>query len=295
LLAVVNTPGFWEAGADSRETLDRYRSLDVMIQVEARFAAVLRDLDALMQDANGLRDVTRLARQVEAAAQALRQWQDRVLEEGARDVWVSIERADSLQAESAETWLTELAQMELAWCRRMHLEASIAACEVAEGELSRLVLHVEGPGAAAYLAVEAGLHRRVRKTGAPLKVRVEIIPRREDAPPADVAVASMKERPGPLGLSLACAGRIEIARSGMTVELMGSDPDTIASVLADLQAQRTQEPGDRSAVARIYGQDGVGARDPRTGATVLRVKDVLKGELDPFLDAWRRHAVITSA
>jgi ATP-dependent Clp protease ATP-binding subunit ClpA len=294
LLAAMNAPGFWESGADSRETLDRYRTLDVTIQVEARFAAVLRDLETLMADPIASRDVTRLARQVEAAAHALRQWQDRVLEEGARDVWLSIERTDSLQTESVASWLSELAQMELAWCRRLHLDASIAACELIDGELARIVLQVEGPGAAAYLAVEEGLHRRVRKVGAPLKAWVEIVPRRDDAPPAEVVVARMKERAGPMGLSLSCSGRIEIAHSGLIVELMGGDPDTIAAALADLQAVRSQAPRDRSAVTRIYGQDGVGARDPRTGATVLRLKDALKGDLDVFLDAWRRHAVVAS-
>jgi ATP-dependent Clp protease ATP-binding subunit ClpA/protein subunit release factor A len=291
LLTMMNAPGFWEHGADSRETLDRYRSIDVTIQVEARFAGVLRDLETLMQDAIASRDVPRLARQVERAAHALRQWQDRLLEEGARDVWLSIERTDSLQTESAASWLTELAQMQLAWCQRLHLEASIAACEFVDGELVRILLQVEGPGAAAYLAVEQGLHRRTRKVGAPLKARVEIVPRGENAaPPSPVEVARIKDRAGPLGLTLSCAGRIQIGRSGLSVELMGSDAEIIAAALADLSAHRTQEPGDRSAVARIYGQDGVGARDPRTGAKVLRLKDVLKGELDVFLDAWRRHA-----
>jgi ATP-dependent Clp protease ATP-binding subunit ClpC len=284
LLGLMNAPGFWETGA-SRETLDRYRSLDVTIQVEARFAAVLRDLDMLLQDAIASRDVTRLARQVEQAAHALRQWQDRVLEDGARDVWLSIERTDSLQTESIASWLSELAHMELAWCRRLHLEPAVVACELIDGELARILLQVEGPGAAAYLAVEEGLHRRIRKVGAPLKARVEIIPRREEP---HTAIARIKERPGPLGLSLTCAGRIEIAGSGLMVELMGSDPETIAAALGDLRAHRDQELGDRSVVARVYGQDGVGARDPRTGAKVLRLKDVLKGELDVFLDAWRR-------
>lgn len=294
LLAVVNAPGFWDAGADSRETLDRYRSLDVTIQVEARFAAALRELELLVQDTIAPRDLPRLARQVEAAAHALRQWQDRVAEEGARDVWLSIERTDSLQTESVASWLTELAQMELAWCQRMHLEASVVACEYLDGDLSRLVLQVEGPGAAAYLAVEEGLHRRVRKVGVPLKARIVIIPRDEEgdgvSAPA-VPVTRMKERAGPLGLAITCTGRMEIAHSGVTIELMGSDQDTIAAILADLAAQRRQEPRDGSTVARIYGQDGVAARDPRTGARVQRMKDVLKGELDPFLAAWRRHSM----
>jgi hypothetical protein len=101
----------------------------------------------------------------------------------------------------------------------------------------------------------------------------------------------MKDRAGPLGLIMACSGRMDIATSGVSIELMGGDHDTIVAILADLTAQRRQEPRDGSTVARLYGQDGVAARDPRTGARVLRMKDVLKGELDPFLAAWRRHTV----
>jgi hypothetical protein len=41
-------------------------------------------------------------------------------------------------------------------------------------------------------------------------------------------------------------------------------------------------------VARIYGDESVGARDPRTGVSVPRLKDVLRGNLDRFLDGWRR-------
>jgi hypothetical protein len=45
-----------------------------------------------------------------------------------------------------------------------------------------------------------------------------------------------------------------------------------------------------TSLARTYGKDGVGARDPRTGATALRIKDVLRGNLDPFFEAWRTQA-----
>ncbi|TDI41405.1 MAG: hypothetical protein E2P02_15045 [Acidobacteria bacterium] len=38
----------------------------------------------------------------------------------------------------------------------------------------------------------------------------------------------------------------------------------------------------------VYGRDGAGARDPRTGRQHPRLKDVLKGDLAPFLDAWRQ-------
>jgi hypothetical protein len=61
-------------------------------------------------------------------------------------------------------------------------------------------------------------------------------------------------------------------------------------VLSDLAADRFAQSEDRSAIARVYGKDGVAARDPRTGASVLRAKDVLRGRLDPFLQAWRSRA-----
>ena len=40
--------------------------------------------------------------------------------------------------------------------------------------------------------------------------------------------------------------------------------------------------------ARIYGEDGGGARDPRTGVSVPRLREVLRGELDLFFEAYRR-------
>ncbi|MGB5546131.1 MAG: hypothetical protein WBM74_06130, partial [Polyangiales bacterium] len=39
--------------------------------------------------------------------------------------------------------------------------------------------------------------------------------------------------------------------------------------------------------ARHYAYEGHGAKDPRTGATVARRKDALRGKLHPLLDAWR--------
>ena len=49
-----------------------------------------------------------------------------------------------------------------------------------------------------------------------------------------------------------------------------------------------QRGSELSELARVYGRDGAGARDPRTGTQHPRLKDVLKGDLTPFLDAWRR-------
>jgi len=273
--------------------------------VESRFARTLDDLDRLMQDESPWRNLAAIARIVEAAAGALHGWQARAADESARELWLLISRADAMQ--SAESWLIELAKMELAWCRRVHLHAAVVAAEAADGEWSRIILHVEGPGAASYLAAEEGVHRLVQKTDPDLRARVELLLRdplpREalaatDAPaPASAArparVSAIKTRPGPLDVSMTCSGRLEMDSHGVVIDLIGADPRTLAELLADLEADRRggAHDRDRAAVSRIYGKDGVAARDPRTGATMARLKDVRKGELDAFLDAWRAGAV----
>jgi hypothetical protein len=263
LLDLMNAPGFWDRGADTREVLDQYRRLDVVVQVEERFA-----------------------RAVETAARALREWQDRLAEEGASEIWLLLERADPFRP--ADTWLIDLARMELAWCARRHLQAGVVACEVTDGELSRLVLHVEGPGARASLAAEEGLHVRDRKAGPDLRARITLVDRQPDDPAARETVTRTRRREGPLGLALVCATRLEVASSGMTIELLGGDARTLADLRHDLDTHVRQRTGrDGSDVARTYGRDGVGARDPRTGATVVRLKDALRGELGPLFEAWR--------
>lgn len=291
LLDATNAPGFWEA-ADSRDTLERYRTLDVAIEVESRFARTLDDLDRLMQDSASWRNLAGIARVVEASAQALHGWQARADDESARELWVLISRSDPMQ--SAESWLLELAQMELAWCRRVHLHASVVAAEVADGEWSRIILHVEGPGAASYLGMEEGVHRLVPKSGPDLRARVDLLPRETAAEAAQPSrVSSIKTRPGPLDVKMTCSGRLEMDAQGVVIDLIGADPRVLAELLADLEADRRGggHDRDRAAVSRVYGKDGVAARDPRTGATITRMKDVKNGELDAFLDAWRARPV----
>jgi hypothetical protein len=93
-----------------------------------------------------------------------------------------------------------------------------------------------------------------------------------------------------LGLSVTCVGRLEVSARGAVLELVGSDPATLAEVLSALAAARLDQTDGVIEVARSYAKDGVGARDPRTGATLVRLKDALGGELDVFLEAWRSHA-----
>ena len=69
---------------------------------------------------------------------------------------------------------------------------------------------------------------------------------------------------------------------------VADDEDTLSELLTRLR-QTWQNSGEISELARVYGRDGdgdgAGARDPRTAAQHPRLKDVLKGDLTPFLDA----------
>ena len=142
--------------------------------------------------------------------------------------------------------------------------------------------------------MEEGVHRLVQKTGPDLRARVDLLPRETLADAVQTSrVSPIKSRPGPLDVAMTCSGRLEMDAQGVVIDLIGADERTLAELLADLEADRRGggHDRDRAAVSRIYGKDGVAARDPRTGATMARVKDVRKGELDPFLDAWRARAV----
>jgi ATP-dependent Clp protease ATP-binding subunit ClpC len=289
LLDTMNMPGFWDDADAQRRTLEQYRELDVAIQVEERFASPVRELAALIAGTDHTQvDLKTLARSVEAAAAALAQWTRRIAEEGDRAIWLLIERMDPFQP--VEAWLSELTQMELAWCRRLDLTAAIIACELADGELSRVILEVEGPGAASYLACEEGVHRRVRRIGSDLKARIEVIAKRAGDQPATQAVVRTKSRRGPFGIALSCSARLELSATGQIFELMGGDPRALADLVASLEARGSHPTSASAVVARVYGQSGVGARDPRTDAIVLKLRDVLNGELDVFLDAWRRQS-----
>lgn len=312
LLEQMNGVGFWDDAEERREVLDEFRDLDVSIQVESRLARPLEQLREVMEteaadDGDPGVDPGALARKLESAAHALADWRARQAEEGPAAVWVVISNADPMRP--AGKWLRDLTQMELNWCSRLGLTASIAAYEEQDGELSRVALEVQGPGAVAYLIPEAGLHRMHREDDhrpSDLRARVDLIPHsvapREESWPNLTTLRAHKPL---LGIEPTCKGRVELEHRGLSMEFVGVRPVTLGHFLHDLQRAWSQlatpdapEPldaedfsVDSSEVARVYGENGAGARDPRTGATVPRLRDALRGNLDEFLDAWRKQHV----
>src|SRR5690606_23275502 len=100
----------------------------------------------------------------------------------------------------ADDLIEQLVEMELSWCRRLHLAAELVAYGESDGALTRAVLEVEGPGAATYLAMEQGVHRMFRPNRPDLRIMIETVPR--GPAPADAlsrAVATLRRRSGRFG------------------------------------------------------------------------------------------------
>jgi MoxR-like ATPase len=294
LLATMSDERFWDEPADAQRVLDRYRKLDVAIQAETRLAEPIRRL-AEMLDEQGTNQSTHntppktewIARALERASGALADWEERVAEEGGSGAWLLLRNVDPL--EPASGWLEELAAMHLAWCRRLGLAAEVVAVGFLEEALTRVALEVEGPGASAYMAMERGIHRLHRDRG-DLRVRVDVVARgaQGDASTSGpLRAVPVRRRPGALGIDVTYGGRVERPDTGLAVELGGASREALDRLLADVDRAAAELVAPLE-TARMYGQGGTGARDPRSGAVVPRFKDAMRGSLDALLEGWRR-------
>ncbi|MGB5748914.1 MAG: hypothetical protein WBM69_18170, partial [Desulfobacterales bacterium] len=148
LLNQINEPGFWDRIDHREEVIDRYRTLDVAIRMRKRFAEPILHLAEILEDNTPTHTV--LTPALEQAANSYRQWEDCLAEEGKAEIWMVLSASDPLKP--ACQWIRRLAAMELGWSRHLGLTASVAAYSIAEDELNRVVLEIEGPGAEIYLS-----------------------------------------------------------------------------------------------------------------------------------------------
>ncbi|CAB1082675.1 hypothetical protein D1AOALGA4SA_10272 [Olavius algarvensis Delta 1 endosymbiont] len=282
LLTQINQPGFWDQLNQRDEVLDRYRALDVAIRMQERFARPILHLAELCEDRHS--EPTALAAALEQAAVSNRLWEERLAEEGHSEVWMVLGSSDPLKP--ADEWIRKMANMELAWCRQLGLTATIVAYSVVEHKLNRAVLEIEGPGAENYLSMEQGIHRLHFPQSPDFKIRVELLQNGLMEKDSSVRIQSVRHRRGEFNLMLTCRGHVKLEERGLTVDLLAQDERTLSRLLPDVAAS-WRRPSTDSSIARIYGKDGV-IHDPRTGVTSSRIKDVWKGHLDEFLEAWRR-------
>jgi len=285
LLVHINEPDFWDRSDHREAVLDRYRALDVAIRMRERFAGPILHLKEILED-SGVSSAV-LSPALEQAAYSFRQWEDCLAEEGHAEVWMVLSTADPLK--KAGQWIRKLANMELAWSRHLGLTASVAAYSIAENEMNRAVLEIEGPGAEIYLSMENGIHRLHFPRTKDAKIRVEILPNKSPKYNLAVDIRSMKHRRGEFNMKLRCKGRLEVENLGYIVELFAENESVLTRLLPDLSAAWSEQTVEAD-VARIYGKDGV-VHDPRTGVTSNRIKEIWKGRLDDFLEGWRRTRV----
>lgn len=285
LLEQINAPGFWSAATRDRPTLDRFRELDVSIRVERRLAEPIETLAELRERSKGVRRGTLVQAHREAVA-ALREWDERSAEEGRNAVWIVVSKVDP--SRPTGDWVAKLVEMELAWCRRLDLDAEIVAYATHADELVRVGLEVEGPGAEVYLQMERGLHRQFRASGGALRAAIDVVPRTLSAPDGQDGVREIRPRKGTFDLETRARATFELRNQGQVQEFVGVDGPTLGWFLADLRGALVSAPSDPPDTARVYGEDGAGARDPRTGAVLARLRDAMRGEFGDFLERWRR-------
>ncbi len=298
LLERFNAASSWEqaSNADGYAHLARFRELDLFVASGERLARPLRRLaEQLAREA----EPAALARALEAAAMALDEWDERLSDgaELAQGVWLAVASLDPLKP--VGTWLKDLVDLELAWCRRLGLAGTVVAHEKlatraagAGGAVAApalVVLDIEGPGAAGLLAMEVGEHRLGRGRGLHQRCRVTLVTKSVAQAEGARGVTPARSRPSPYGLATTCQGRLLLPERGRALTLVGTDSATLAHLLTDVAQAWSETPLAAPALARVYGEDGGGARDPRTGATLARLRDALRGDLRPLLEAWRRH------
>jgi MoxR-like ATPase len=279
LLQQMNAPDFWNDALTARRVLDQYRELDVANQIEARFAGALERLEDLQRsDAQS----KLLASAVEQAARALADWERRMAEQGPSAAWLVVRNVDPLNPD--DEFLRQIVDLELSWCRRLHLGTELVAFGETDGRIVRAAIEVEGPGTLSYLEMEHGVHRLSKTGAADSRVQIDVLSRKSpNGKPAQVF--ALRKRKSGLGLDAGFVGRIE--RDATLVELFGREREALSRLLSELMVAPLASLGELPA-ARLYVHEGAGARDPRTKAVIPRFKDVLGGRLDPMLDAWQR-------
>jgi ATP-dependent Clp protease ATP-binding subunit ClpA len=284
--------GFWDEPEAAQAVMKRYKVLDARLQADARLLEPVRRVRQAfeLEDGHGL-ELTELGGLVTEMATSYRRWLDLGSEEAPHGVWLIIGPADPLHPEHASGWLGQLVRMYSGWLSRRGFTWEVAAEEIVNGEVRRVVFEVEGAGVLRTLEMEQGLHRRKRLDGTTARVNVDVIPRRESEPTrlsTDVRVTDAKRSFGEHVERVSARLRLNVAARGIELTMRGLDRPTLALLGDDLMGFLSA-PGPARETARTYGVVGGTARDPRTRASNPIIKDVLRGNLDVFLRAWEVH------
>jgi hypothetical protein len=282
LLAHTSAPDFWDDPRRAGELLRLFQQVDRELQALDRLAQGCDSARRLVAEARGDGRLAAAARAVEHAAREVQLAEARVAAGGSTADEVILDLAAAHENDEHRSWLAELAAMYRGWAAHRGYETS-ALAEAAHPP--RLMLHLAGPGALGFLAGEEGIHRR-HLNGKRASVRVRLHPWPPTTPVDDALRAqgrSVKRRNGTHVEKVIGELRAFDDHTGREVELMGGVSLDELRSLAFLAVR----PGPADVEARHYFF-GRGARveDPRTGTATPRLKDVLRGEIEPFIAGW---------
>jgi len=287
LLTQTQAPDFWDDPPRAAELLRLFQTVDRELQTLDRLTQGCESARRLVAEARGEGRLAAAARAVEQAAREVQLAEARVAAGGSTGDEVVLDLSATHDDDEHRAWLAELAAMYRGWAA--HRGYEVAA--LAESDRPpRVMLHLAGPGAPGFLAGEEGTHRRhVDRRRASARVRLHPWP----SPPEvqgrlNVQVRSVKRRAGTHVPRVIAELRGFDEDSGREVQLAGGATADELRALALLVLR----PAAADVEARHYFF-GRGARveDPRTGAATPRLKDVLRGEIEPFITGWLGRSV----
>ena len=277
LLADMGQPQFWN-GADKEDILDRFREVDIWVNIARRFAHHIEDWQKSPSEGKNF----------SSAINALIKWEERERLSGPTGIWLVLTAVDI--HDPAESWLRKLVRIQKMYCHRCDLEAHIEAVEPHPKGICRAVLEVEGPGALHLLSAEIGLHRLRISSGPDAVVRIDIITRGEQSEPRSKRVIRRKD--ADFGLALDFETSFEVPRLGLVSRLWGRSEATLFLLAKDMEAALAQE-GQEATPSRLYGGEASVVSDPRTGAQASW-SQVVEGQLDTFFTSWHKRKLAPS-
>jgi len=207
----------------------------------------------------------------------------------------SLERADAfvvhdaLDKEATEH-LRPLAESHAAWARRLGFEVVEVHEETAgKGGAKQIVLQINGAAVCGMLEGEDGLHEFLPDAKSARRlVRVTVMPVPVALPDADAVTVEVRPRAGKRP-----EVRATHRQSGQSIAIAPAagtaDVELIARELLAAEMARQTRLHAGAAAQEVVRRWWLGARpsvrDPRTGVTESRIKDLLRGDIDRFLVA----------
>ena len=287
LLLQTQAPDLWDDPSRAAELLRLFQAVERELQTLDRLTHGCESSRRLVAEARGEGRLAAAARAVEQAAREVQLAEARLAAGGRTADEVVLDLSVSQDNEEHRAWLAELVAMYRGWAAHRGYEAT----PLAESDRPpRVMLHLAGPGALGFLAGEEGTHRRHlngRRTSA--RVRLHPWPSPQGIEPKlNVQVRSVRRRAGSHVERITGEIRGFDEDSGREVQLVGSGTPEELRTLALLVLRPA--PAELEARHYFFGR-GARVEDPRTGAATPRLKDVLRGEIEPFIAGWLGRSV----